>query len=45
MLPGNNFGIDDDELITRIAFVDFDGNAKFYVIIVCIVFIVLETYT
>ena len=26
MLPGSNFGIDDEELITRIAFVDFDGE-------------------
>ena len=26
MLPGINFGIEDDELITRIAFVDFDGE-------------------
>ncbi len=26
MLPGKNFGINNDKLITRIAFVDFDGN-------------------
>ena len=26
MLPGSNFGIDDEKLITRIAFVDFDGK-------------------
>ena len=26
MLPGKNFGIEDEKLITRIAFVDFDGN-------------------
>ena len=27
MLPGSNFGIEDEKLITRIAFVDFDGQA------------------
>ena len=26
MLPGKNFGIEDEKLITRMAFVDFDGN-------------------
>ena len=26
MLPGKNFGIEDEKLITRIAFVDFDGK-------------------
>ena len=26
MLPGKNFGIQDEKLITRMAFVDFDGN-------------------
>ena len=26
MLPGKNFGIEDKKLITRMAFVDFDGN-------------------
>ena len=26
MLPGADFGIDEKHLITRIAFVDFDGN-------------------
>ena len=26
MLPGKNFGIKDEKLITRMAFVDFDGN-------------------
>ena len=26
MLPGKNFGFDDEKLITRIAFVDFDGE-------------------
>ena len=26
MLPGSDFGIEDKELITRIAFVDFDGE-------------------
>ena len=26
MLPGSDFGIDDAKLITRIAFVDFDGK-------------------
>ena len=26
MLPGKNFGIEDEKLITRMAFVDFDGH-------------------
>ena len=26
MLPGKSFGIEDEKLITRMAFVDFDGN-------------------
>ena len=26
MLPGKNFGIEDEKLITRMAFVDFDGS-------------------
>ena len=26
MIPGKNFGIVDKKLITRIAFVDFDGR-------------------
>ncbi len=26
MLPGADFGIDEKHLVTRIAFVDFDGN-------------------
>ncbi len=26
MLPGKNFGVEDEKLITRMAFVDFDGN-------------------
>jgi len=26
MLPGSDFGIPQDQLITRIAFVDFDGK-------------------
>ena len=26
MLPGKNFGIEDEKLITRMAFVDFDGK-------------------
>ena len=26
MLPGTNFGIDDEKLITRMAYVDFDGE-------------------
>ena len=26
MLPGKNFGIEDEKIITRMAFVDFDGN-------------------
>ena len=26
MLPGSNFGIDDEKLITRMAYVDFDGE-------------------
>ena len=26
MLPGKNFGIEEEKLITRMAFVDFDGN-------------------
>ena len=26
MLPGNNFGMDDNLLIARIAFVDFNGG-------------------
>ena len=26
MLPGKNFGIEDEKLITRMAFADFDGK-------------------
>ena len=27
MLPGKNFGINDNKLIARLAYVDFDGQA------------------